>query len=324
MVRPLRIEWPGALYHITDRGNERKPIFRDDTDRRRLIKYLAEAVDRFHLRIHAVCLMPNHYHAEIETPRGNLSKTMQWLKTAYTVYFNRRHQRSGHLFQGRYKAAIVEKESHLMALTRYIHLNPVRAGLVVRPEDYGWSSYLEYIRVHQRWKWLETEWTLEQFGGINSKGRFRFRQFVEEGIEQELRDPLSKSIKGVILGGDQFIEWVQERFLNYRDDPPSVSASKLIGKIAITELIRNVSEVIDVPEHIIRDKGKHGNEARELAIFLAHKHSGETNVMIGKEFGEITGPTMTYLLCKIRDRLRQDRTFVKYVMWVEENLISKG
>ena len=152
MVRPLRIEFPGALYHITDRGNERKAVFRDDADRHRLIQCFKEAVEKFGLKIHAFCLMGNHYHLEIGTPRGNLSKTMQWLKTAYTVYFNKRHRRSGHLFQGRYKAALIEKDKYLMALTRYIHLNPIRAGLVIRAEDYYWSSYKDYIRQKRKWK----------------------------------------------------------------------------------------------------------------------------------------------------------------------------
>ena len=130
MARPLRIEWPGALYHVTDRGNERQLIFRDDQDRRKFLHYFEETIEKFGLIVHALCLMPNHYHIEIETPNGNLSKAMQWLKTTYTVYFNHRHSRSGHLFQGRYKSIVVEKDSYLLELSRYIHLNPVRAGLV--------------------------------------------------------------------------------------------------------------------------------------------------------------------------------------------------
>ena len=179
MVRPLRIEYPVALYHITGPVNERKDIFRDTVDRRKMIRYVAEAVEKFNLRIHAFCLMGNHYHLEIETSRGNLSQAVHWLKTAYTVYFNKRHRRSGHLFQGRYRAALIEKKTHLLALTRYIHLNPVRAAMVERSEEYFWSSYREYTRERRKWQWLETGWTLNQFGGSNSTGRRCYRRFEE-------------------------------------------------------------------------------------------------------------------------------------------------
>jgi len=148
---------------------------------------------------------------------------MQWLKTAYTVYFNRRHRRSGHLFQGCYKATLVEKESHLVELTRYIHLNPVRAALVVRPEDYAWSSYRQYIGARRRWKWLETAWTLEQFGGAGREGQARYRRFVEEGLTLELADPMREAVSGVILGGERFVGWVCEEFLSWRQDAPAVS-----------------------------------------------------------------------------------------------------
>ena len=150
MASRIHINWPGALYHVTDRGNERRAIFRDDQDRRRFLDYLGEAVKKYCLQIHAFCLMPNHYHIEIETSQGNISHAMQWLKTTYTVNFNKRHRRVGHLFQGRFKAILVEKENHLLELTLYIHLNPVRAGLAVLPEDYAWSSYPDYIRVRKR------------------------------------------------------------------------------------------------------------------------------------------------------------------------------
>ena len=255
MVRPLRIEFPGALYHITDRGNERKAVFRDDADRHRLIQYFKEAVEKFGLKIHAFCLMGNHYHIEIETPRGNLSKSMQWVKTAYTVYFNKRHRRSGHLFQGRYKAALIEKDKYLLALTRYIHLNPVRAEMVKKPEEYYWSSYEDYIKAKRKWKWLEIGWTLDRFGGMNGNGRRLYRRFVEEGIPQKVLDPLQESISGIILGSDRFVEWIQEHLLNPRDDPPAVSASKEIRKIAMTEVICKVSEILNVPEEIISFEG---------------------------------------------------------------------
>src|SRR5271154_2988041 len=126
MARPLRVEFAGALYHVTARGNERRPVYRDDEDRRMFLATLGQACDEFGLRIHAYCLMPNHYHLLVETPRANLSRSIGWFQTTYTVRFNRRHRRSGHLFQGRFKAHVIDAEDYARQLVCYVHLNPVR------------------------------------------------------------------------------------------------------------------------------------------------------------------------------------------------------
>jgi REP element-mobilizing transposase RayT len=140
MSRPLRIEYPGATYHITARGNERADIFRDNNDRQKLLEQLQIALQRYAIVIHAYVLMGNHYHLLLETPEGNMSQAMHFINGNYTGYFNHRHRRVGHLFQGRYKGLLVEKESYLLSLSRYIHLNPVRAGIVEYPEEYHWSN----------------------------------------------------------------------------------------------------------------------------------------------------------------------------------------
>ena len=141
MARPLRIEYDGALYHITSRGNERKAIFRDDEDRIGFLEALQKVNERFNWICHAYCLMNNHYHLIVETPDGNLSKGMRQLNGVYTQYFNRKHHRVGHIFQGRYKSILMEKESYLLEVGRYVVLNPVRAKAVKKPEDWNWSSY---------------------------------------------------------------------------------------------------------------------------------------------------------------------------------------
>lgn len=309
MARPLRIQWPGALYHITHRGNEGCAIFRDDRDRRRLLECVERAVERFALRVHAICLMSNHYHAQVETPRGNLAAAMHWLSTTYTVYFNRRHERSGHLFHGRYWSAVVEKQSYLAELTRYIHLNPVRAGLVARPEAYPWSSYRDYVTSRPRWHWLETGWTLEQFGGANRRGRARYREFVEGVLPADLNDPLVKAVSGAILGSDAFVGWVSDQFLSGRKDTAAARVRRQIDAVPIDEVIRVVAELTGTAEETVRARGRHGNEARELAMYLAQQHSGATNVAIGAAFGGIAGTNVSYTSRKVRERLRRDRDF---------------
>ena len=141
MARPLRIEFPGAVYHVTSRGNAKQAIFIDDEDRHGFSGALSIVVERFNWLCHAYCLMGNHYHLLIETPNGNLSKGMRELNGVYTQGFNQRHRQVGHLFQGRYKAIIVEKDNHLLSLCRYVVLNPVRVGLIKKPEQWRWSSY---------------------------------------------------------------------------------------------------------------------------------------------------------------------------------------
>jgi putative transposase len=164
MSRPLRIEYPGAVYHIISRGNERREIFLDDEDRLKFIDMLADYHDRLGILTHCYVLMDNHYHVVIETPKGNLLKVMHGLNSGYTGYFNRKYNRSGHLFQGRYKAVIVDKENYLLELSRYVHLNPVRAGMTERPEEYAWSSYAGYIKASRSKPWIEYTWILEIFG----------------------------------------------------------------------------------------------------------------------------------------------------------------
>lgn len=141
MGRPLRIQYPGASYHITSRGNEKREIFRSNGDRGKFLSYLKSAHERYGGMIHVYCLMNNHYHLLLETPRGNLSQILHHINGAYTIYFNIKRRRSGHLFQGRYKAILLEKDAYCQELSRYIHLNPARAGLVNTLSAYPWSSY---------------------------------------------------------------------------------------------------------------------------------------------------------------------------------------
>jgi len=204
MARPLRIEFPGAVYHVTSRGNARQAIFIDDEDRGRFLDVLSMVGERFNWFCHAYCLMENHYHLLIETPDGNLSKGMRELNGGYTQGFNQRYRRVGHLFQGRYKAIIVEKDSHLLSLCRYVVLNPVRAGLRERPEQWRWSSYRATIGLVRRPSFLSIDWILSQFGGMRGAAMEKYRRFVMEGID---RGSPWEALRGqIFLGTDEFIK----------------------------------------------------------------------------------------------------------------------
>jgi putative transposase len=204
MTRPLRIEFPGALYHVTSRGNAQQRIFLDDKDRESFLGTLAWVVERFGWRCHAYCLMNNHFHLLIETPEANLSRGMRQLNGVYTQSFNRRHEKVGHLFQGRFKAILVERDSYLLELARYIVLNPVRAKTVKNPERYPWSSYRPTLGLAPVPKALTTDWILDQFAKTPAVARKRYAAFVHAGIGAI--SPWSELKGQVLLGDDAFIE----------------------------------------------------------------------------------------------------------------------
>jgi REP-associated tyrosine transposase len=204
VARPLRIEFPGAVYHITSRGNARQNIFLDERDHAVFLEILCSSVERFQWLLHAYCLMSNHYHLLIETPRGRLSRGMRQINGVYTQQFNRGHNRVGHVLQGRYTAVIVDRDAYLLELCRYVVLNPVRAHVVERPEQWKWSSYSATLGYSKGISCLTTDWILAQFGNERKEAIKRYREFVHAGIKEE--SPLKKVKGQMFLGEDRFLE----------------------------------------------------------------------------------------------------------------------
>ena len=207
MSRPLRIEYAGALYHVTSRGNERKPIYREEVDFHLFLDVLSDVCDRFNWVIHSWCLMTNHYHLVVETPDGNLSAGMRQLNGVYTIRFNRRYGRVGHLFQGRYKAILVDKSSYLLELSRYVVLNPVRARMVDHPSDWLWSSYRFTLGKEPSPEWLATDAMLRLFSDDHKRACERFVAFVLAGVGSDIWVHLKQQI---YLGDDRFISNKQQ------------------------------------------------------------------------------------------------------------------
>lgn len=203
MSRPLRLQFAHGLYHVTSRGDGREDIFLEDGDRGLFLEVLADTRDRFNWVLHAYCLMGNHYHLLIETPDGNLSKGMRQLNGVYTQRFNRKHKRVGHVFQGRYKAIIVQKDSYLLELARYIVLNPVRAQMVRSAKDWPWSSYRATAGMADAPEWLTTDPILSVFGANREEAVAAYRAFVAAGRSQP---SLWVKLKNQIyLGSDEFV-----------------------------------------------------------------------------------------------------------------------
>ncbi len=216
MSRPLRIEFPDALYHVTARGDRREAIFEDDADRHLFLSTLEQVISQFNWVCYAWCLMDNHYHLMIQTPDANLSKGMRQLNGVFTQASNRRHRRVGHLFQGRFKAILVDSDAYLLELSRYVVLNPVRARMVKKPADWPWSSYRASVGLEQPPPWLAVDGLLAQFARRRSVAQQRYAQFVEAGIQAV--SPWVELKGQVFLGDEQFVERMQAHLPLSKDD----------------------------------------------------------------------------------------------------------
>ena len=269
MARPLRIEFTGAVYHVTSRGNARQAIFIDDEDWGQFLDVLSTVVERFKWLCYAYCLMENHYHLLIETPNANLSKGMRELNGVYTQGFNQRHRRVGHLFQGRYKAILVEKDNHLLSLCRYVVLNPVRVGLIKRPEQWRWSSYRVTMGLVKRPSFLTIDWVLSQFGGRKKVAMEKYRRFVMEGIGKE--SPW-ETLKGQIFWGtEEFIKQLRGLLEEKGGLKEVPRAQRYVARSSLKELF----------------KGKKGKERRaeDRIIYDAYVRYGYTMKEIAEYLG---------------------------------------
>jgi len=274
MARPLRIQFPGALYHVMSRGNERRQIVRDDIDRYKRIDWLRRTVETYRWRLHAFVLMTNHEHLFVETPEANLSAGMQYLGGSYSSYFNWRHKRSGHLFQGRFKAHLVETEGYFRQVSRYIHLNPVRAGIVTRPQDYPWSSCPGYVRARQAVAWVSYDRVLAEFGCDRGSARRAYSHFVRAGVDDPPPSPFAKAVGGLLLGSVAFVTRMR-RMLRGRPDDAALPQLKLLRPRP--ELMRIVEEVARHFGHDPADwrSGRRVDDAsRALAAYLARRRFG--------------------------------------------------
>ncbi|MFH0802528.1 MAG: transposase [bacterium] len=263
MTRPLRIQYPGAIYHVTSRGNAKQLIYRDAQDQLKFLEILASVVEKYRWLCHAYCLMDNHYHLVVETLVGNLSRGMRQLNGVYTQNFNIRHESVGHLFQGRFKALLVERESYLLEVCRYVVLNPVRAGFVSSPEDWKWSSFRGTAGLSPASEFLTTDWILSCFGRQRKRAQTAFIEFVKADDGEE---PLLRRARGqVFIGGETFAEGL-ENLLNEKGDLSEISRSeKYSTRPPIRDIFRGRS----------RDEGIH----------LAHVRYGYTLKEIGEQVG---------------------------------------
>jgi REP element-mobilizing transposase RayT len=277
--RPLRLEHPGAVWHVTSRGNERRQVFRDDVDREGWLALLGKVVVLFAWRLHGYVMMGNHYHLIVETPTPSLSRGMRHLNGVFTQAFNRRHQRVGHLFQGRFKSILVEKESHLLELLRYVVLNPVRAGLVRSPGEWAWSSYGATAGEAPAPAWLETAWTLAQFGGSPGAAEQRYREFVGEGRGRP-RHPWSALRGQIYLGSDGFVSDALGRAAQRTRDPEIPRPQRVTAPLSVEQLMPAVLDVLATTDREVLGHPRKRVRERAILAYALRRFAGATSTTI--------------------------------------------
>ena len=324
MARPLRIDYPGAIYHITCRGNERRAIFGDDADRLAFQKRLGTCVSTYQLHVHGYVLMDNHFHLLVESPLGNVSPAMRQFNVAYTGYYNRRHQRSGHLYQGRFKAIVVEADAYLLELSRYIHLNPIRIGrtrsMAAEEQlrslrEYRWSSLPGYLRRRDREAWVTYDRVLAYTGGETPSGRAAYARFVEEGVRNDVTRPWDKVVGGVLLGGETFVASMQRRVRLTKDrERPAIRA---VVQVVLPKVINERVEAL------LRGEGLRNTVlGRGLLTECLYRYGQMTQAAIGKQVGGVGYSRVSQLRRAFREAAETDRQ-VQELFVRAERLIAK-
>lgn len=266
MARPIRIEYPGAVYHVIVRGNAQQNIFLSDQDKVGFLGWLRDAIKVHNFFCHAYCLMDNHFHLLLETPDGNLSKAMRDLNGHYTQWFNARHKRSGHLLQGRYKAYVIEREMYLLEVARYIVLNPVRAGLVRLPNAWKWSSYRETAGLVKPSDWLYIDWILGRFGKKKKQALDAYREFVIDGIEG--KDPHDELAHALLLGSPQFVHEIWCKTVGSEDIKDYPREQRMIGRPTLEEIFSDIQDRKERDDAIVFARIRCGYLASEIARYI--------------------------------------------------------
>jgi len=283
MSRPLRIEYPHAWYHILNRGRRKELIFIENGDYYRFIDLLKDTSEQWNLRVAAYCLMPNHYHLLVQTPDANISRCMRHIDGVYTQQFNRRHQCDGSLFRGRYKSILVDADSYLLQLVRYIHRNPLNSGLTNRIDRYKWSSHRGYLSKADKWNWLYKDLVFSMLSKSEGDNLKNYRQFISIENEDYISKVLDKKKWPAMIGSEDFKTKVKGKFFLKKMDDEVPLAQKLApDPYQIQKIVREYYRI---------DKGKlfssrRGvfNEPRNIAIYLTRRLRGDTLMQIGDLF----------------------------------------
>jgi putative transposase len=335
MARQIRVEYGGAIYHVTVRSNSGANLFDDDVDRKYFLSRTAEAAKAHQLRVYAFCLMLNHFHLVLETPKANLGRFMQGVLTGYGVYYNRRHSRHGHVTQGRYGAKLVKGDAYLLKLSRYVHLNPVKVkGMVGKPfeelvtylRNYPWSTYQSYIGLRPANKFVDHEPMLALVDGGESEKAERYRLFVESGIEvddEEFLGDLVRSSRSI--GGEEYREWVDECYrelVEGREQKEDVSFRKTIRSVPADVILDAVAGAAGVRREYLTER-RRDSTWRAVASCMLCKYGCMTQREAAKMLGLRSGVAVSCQLTKLRELLANSSDISRMVARLDRKLAAK-
>jgi len=315
MARHLRIEYPGAFYHVYSRGNQKQAIFLSDDDRYYFLKILGEAHERLFANFHVYCLMPNHYHLALESPEGNLSQIMHFINTSYSIYLNLKHDRSGHLFQGRFKAILVDLESYARILTMYIHGNPVRKAFVARPEEFEWSSARAYFGLVSSPSWLKTKAIYRCFGGDLKVLRAEHERYLYLKEAWPPGPEFARAPRVGILGDDEFIGRIRNSRLKQIISLPD-------GEVAEIPRLRNRPAVSTIQSDVAARLGTTNRLVKKVTILIAHKNTNYRLKEIG-DFFDIGPVAVAVAFRKMRVELASSEPLRRAVAEIEAGLFEE-
>jgi putative transposase len=319
MARPLRIQYPGAYYHVMNRGNRREDIFITDQDRQVFLDALADSCETYHIRLISYVLMFNHFHLLVQTPQANLSEFMRHFLVTYTVRFNRRNGRTGHVFQGRFKSLLVDEDEYLLPLSRYIHLNPIRTRRLEKAEvsekcenlkKYPWSSFPGYCYLRKRTKHIDYGWFLSTyFGEDTAKSRRRFCGYVYQAIEAEIENPFEDVVHQTILGAQDFVDWVKQK-LPRKGQREIPSLNKLHHDMPVERIIAEVAKAGNVNAQDLQDRKTKLKDLRRMAMELCYRYSNDKQKEIGAIFG-VDYSTVSQNRVRLKTKLKSNRKLEK-------------
>jgi len=319
MSRPIRIAYPGAWYHVMNRGRRAENIYLDKLDYKAFAELLQETSEAWHIRIAAYCLMPNHYHMLVQTPDGNISRAMRHINGVYTQRFNRRHRLDGQLFRGRYKSILVNGDSYLLQLVRYIHRNPLKAGMVDDLKAYSWSSHKAYISVAKKWDWLHKGFILDLLTD-DKKSQIRiYRRFVSTDDDKELEDVMVRKKWPSLLGPQEFIDWVKSTYKDIKgsDDMPQIR--ELYPDT--DKIISIVSANYDVAsKELFTSKRGTFNEPRCVAIYLIRRLRRDSLKETGKVFNLEKNSSVSSVIERMKTRIQNSRKIKMRIQKIEDEV----
>ncbi len=321
MSRPLRIQFPDAWYHIMNRGRRSENIFIDKNDYYNFINLLKELVEDYNIKVAAYCMLPNHYHLLVQTPDSNISRAMRHLNGVYTQRYNRSHNCDGTLFRGRYKSILVDGDSYLMELVRYIHRNPLEAGLADHLENYPWSSHKGYISGAKKWNWLNKNYILNLFANKRADAVRIYRKFVLKETSEEINNIFIRRKFPAIIGSDTFIDKIKNRFFESKTHE-EIPETKFLAPDA-SKIIRKICKFYNVnEEEIFSSRRGYFNEPRNVSIYLMRRLRGDTLKEVGEFFGINRNSTISSVVERLKTEIKKNRKLKKRIENLSAELIK--